>query len=214
MQPADWKAVVMSRAAHRIATRSANRLLVGSPLCRNEEYLQMSIKYTIDVFGGADKLRSWPAFLRPIVTRLVTEVGERQQVARKHLLPYIQERLWQQASKKEKSPRDKPMDSLQWIIDVAPPEELKNPENLMYRMLHVNVAAVHTTGLTYHNCMFDLALSTDIHAELRNEINDAVTTHSWTGQALARMRKLDSFMLESQRLAPISSCKSTYVLRG
>lgn len=174
----------------------------------------MSIKYTIDVFGGADKLRSWPAFLRPIVTRLVTEVGERQQVARKHLLPYIQGRLRQQASNKENSPRDKPMDSLQWIIDVAPPEELKNPENLMYRMLHVNVAAVHTTGLTYHNCMFDLALSTDIHAELRNEINDAVTTHGWTGQALARMRKLDSFMLESQRLAPISSCKSNYVLRG
>ncbi|KFY43370.1 hypothetical protein V494_02019 [Pseudogymnoascus sp. VKM F-4513 (FW-928)] len=211
--PADWKPVVMSRAAHRIATRSANRLLVGSPLCRNDEYLQMSIKYTIDVFGGADKLRAWPAFLRTIVTRLVTEVGERQQVARKHLLPYIQERLRQQASNNEKFLQDKPMDSLQWIIDVAPPEELKNPENLMYRMLHVNVAAVHTTGLTYHNCMFDLALSTDIHAELRNEIDDAVTTLGWTGQALARMRKLDSFMLESQRLAPISSSQFTRVVK-
>ncbi|KAL2802403.1 cytochrome P450 [Aspergillus granulosus] len=207
--PADWKPVVMARTAHRIATRTANRLLVGAPLCRNEEYLQMSIRYTIDVFGGADKLRAWPDFLKPAVTYFVTNVNERQKVARKHLLPYIKARLEQVDMLGKILSKDKPVDSLQWVIDAAPNALERDPERLMYRLLHLNVAAVHTTSVTFLNCAYDLALHTDTHAELRDEIQRAVNEDGWTARALTRMRKLDSFMLESQRLAPIASSQMT-----
>ncbi|KAI9930677.1 hypothetical protein MW887_011432 [Aspergillus wentii] len=201
--PADWTPVVMSTAAHRIATRTANRLLVGAPLCQNEEYLNMSIKYTVDVFGGADKLRGWPKFLRSTVTQFVTNVKERQAIARKHLIPYIQARL------QEETPEKPYSDSLQWVMDAAPHAGEKDPERLMFRLLHLNVAAVHTTSVTFLNAMFDLAMHTDIHAELRGEIESAVQEHGWTGRALSQMRKLDSFMTESQRLAPIASSQMT-----
>ncbi|XHG04071.1 hypothetical protein AWENTII_007352 [Aspergillus wentii] len=193
----------MSTAAHRIATRTANRLLVGAPLCQNEEYLNMSIKYTVDVFGGADKLRGWPKFLRSTVTQFVTNVKERQAIARKHLIPYIQARL------QEETPEKPYSDSLQWVMDAAPHAGEKDPERLMFRLLHLNVAAVHTTSVTFLNAMFDLAMHTDIHAELRGEIESAVQEHGWTGRALSQMRKLDSFMTESQRLAPIASSQMT-----
>jgi cytochrome P450 len=196
----------MARAAHRIATRTANRLLVGVPLCRNEEYLQMSIRYTIDVFGGADKLRAWPDFLKSTVTYFVTNVRERQKVARKHLIPYIKARLEEVDKLQHTSPKSKPVDSLQWVIDAAPNDQERDPERLMYRLLHLNVAAVHTTSVTFLNCVYDLAFHTDTHSELRAEIESAVQTDGWTARSLSRMRKLDSFMLESQRLAPIASC--------
>ncbi|KAL2867848.1 cytochrome P450 [Aspergillus lucknowensis] len=207
--PVDWKPVVMARAAHRIATRTANRLLVGAPLCRNEEYLQMSIRYTIDVFGGADKLRAWPDFLKSTVAYFVTDVKERQKIARKHLIPYIRDRL-EQAEALEKRPRkDRPVDSLQWVIDTAPNALERDPERVLYRLLHLNVAAVHTTSVTYLNCIYDLASHAHIHEELRAEIAAVVEEDGWTARGLIRMRKLDSFMLESQRLAPIASSQMT-----
>ncbi|CAI7617842.1 unnamed protein product [Penicillium crustosum] len=169
--PTDWTAVVKSRAAHRIATRTANRLLVGAPLCRNEEYLDMSIKYTIDVFGGADKLRAWPKFLRSTVTQFVTNVKERQRVARKHLIPYIKARLQEESDGFIEKP---PVDSLQWVMDAAPNSGERDPERLMFRLLHLNVAAVHTTSVTYLNAILDLAFHTEIHEELRTEIDSAV----------------------------------------
>jgi hypothetical protein len=147
----------MAPAAHRIATRVANRLLVGAPLCRDEEYLQTSIKYTVDVFGGADRLRAWPDFLKPVVTYFTTNVKERQRVARKHLLPYIKRRLEQLENLKSKSFNEKPIDSLQWVIDGAPNAKERDPERLMYRLLHLNVAAVHTTSVTFLNSPFRTA---------------------------------------------------------
>ncbi|KAJ6025258.1 hypothetical protein N7444_012937 [Penicillium canescens] len=204
--PIDWTAVVMSRAAHRIATRTANRVLVGAPLCRNEEYLDMSIKYTIDVFGGADKLRAWPKFLRSTVTQFVTNVKERQRVARKHLIPYIKARLQEESDGLIKKP---PLDSLQWVMDAAPNSSERDPERLMFRLLHLNVAAVHTTSVTYLNAMLDLAFHTEIHEELRTEIDSAVQEHGWSGRALSQMRKLDSFLTESQRLSPLASSQLT-----
>ncbi|KAI9801587.1 MAG: hypothetical protein M1825_003266 [Sarcosagium campestre] len=210
----DWKPIAMSQKAHRIVTRAANRLLVGAPLCRNEEYLQMSIKYTIDVFGGADKLRAYPDFFKLPATYLVTNVRQQQSIARKHLLPYIQARLaeekkYLQAGRVEDWKRDKPHDSLQWVIDAAPNEKERQPNRLVYRILHINVAAVHTTSVTYLNCMFDLATHPEIHEELRQEVEQVVREKGWTKQAVNDLRKIDSFMTESQRLSPIASSQMT-----
>jgi hypothetical protein len=53
----------------------------------------------------------------------------------------------------------------------------------------------------------DLAFHTEIHGELRTEIDSAVQEHGWSGRALSQMRKLDSFLTESQRLSPLASCE-------
>lgn len=78
----------------------------------------------------------------------------------------------------------------------------------MFRLLHLNVAAVHTTSVTYLNAMLDLAFHTEIHEELRTEIESVVKEHGWSGRALSQMWKLDSFLTESQRLSPLASCES------
>lgn len=170
----------------------------------------MSMRYAIDVFQGADKLRSWPDLLKPLVTRMVTRVAERQEVARKHLLPYIKERLaffGDLVSAAEKTATDRPVDSLQWCIETAPNDLECDPERLMYRLLHLNVAAVHTTSVTFLNALYDLALYQGIHDELRDECAEVLEKDGWTTKGLNKLWKLDSFMVESQRLAPIASCE-------
>ena len=93
------------------------------------------------------------------------------------------------------------------VIDAAPNSKERDPERLVYRVLHINVAAVHTTSVTFTNCMFDLASHPEIHEELRHEVQQTIQEKGWTTQGLAALRKIDSFMTESQRLSPIASCK-------
>lgn len=174
----------------------------------------MSMRYAIDVFQGADKLRNWPDFLKPVVTRMVTRVAERQEVARRHLLPYIKERLSLFDGSEKQPLKDRPIDSLQWCIETAPNDQERDPERLMYRLLHLNVAAVHTTSVTFLNALYDLALHQDIHDELRAEFAKVLQEDGWTAKGLNKMWKLDSFMLESQRLAPIASCEFLFVKLG
>ncbi|KAF2766235.1 cytochrome P450 [Teratosphaeria nubilosa] len=202
--PTDWMSVTAARAAPRIATRTANRTFVGASLCRNEEYLQLSLTYAVEVFGGADTLRSWPELLKPIVAKLVTNIGKRQEVARRHLLPYIRERIATGEVEKTKAG-----DALQWCLDFAPSAEERDPERLMYRLLHLNVASVHTTSVTFLNCLYDLVVRPEIHAELREEITSILQEDGWSTKGLNRMWKLDSFMLESQRLSPMASSQMT-----
>lgn len=169
------------------------------------------MRYAIDVFQGADKLRNWPDVLKPVVTRLVTRVAERQDIARRHLLPYIKERLaiFEKAEKLS-PPEETPVDSLQWCIETAPTDLERDPDRLMYRLLHLNVAAVHTTSVTFLNALYDLAFHQDTHAELRAELQEVLRDEGWTAKGLNKLRKLDSFMLESQRLAPIASCEYSH----
>ncbi|KAL8790014.1 MAG: hypothetical protein Q9195_006563 [Heterodermia aff. obscurata] len=183
----------------------AQKSLTGQLICRNasQEYLQMSIRYTIDVFGGADKIRAYPWFLKSAATYFVTNVNQQQSIARKHLLPYIRSRLaeeekYSQQGKLTDWIRDKPHDSLQWIIDAAPTELERQPERLVYRVLHMNVAAVHTTSVTFLNCIFDLAAHPEIVDELREEVVRVIQDHGWTKQALDSLWKMDSFMTETQ----------------
>jgi hypothetical protein len=208
----EFKSVAMAHAAHRITTRTANRMLVGAPLCRNEEYLDMTVRYTGDLFGGADRVRAYPDVLKGLAAKYTTNIGDRQAVARKHLVPYITARLQQEESYKRSEKTSewdsiKPQDSLQWIIDASPNEKERNPERLMLRVLHLNVTAVHTTSVTFLNGIYDLAFRPEIHHELRQEVIQAVSRFGWTKKALNDMSKLDSFMVESQRLQPMSSSK-------
>lgn len=57
----------MGSLAFSVVTRTANRLLFGPTLARNDEFLTLSITYTITMFGGANMIRNWPSILKPAV---------------------------------------------------------------------------------------------------------------------------------------------------
>lgn len=91
---------------------------------------------------------------------------------------------------------------MQWVLDITPPEKL-DVNTLVYRMLHISVAAVHTSSISYLNAIYDLAQHPEIHEELRQEIMLVMEEEGcWTSRGLAKMVKLDSFMKESARWHP------------
>jgi hypothetical protein len=49
----------------KVVCRTANRAFIGLPLCRNDEFLDINMKFTIDVFLGAQVLKLFPDFMKP-----------------------------------------------------------------------------------------------------------------------------------------------------
>lgn len=55
------------------------------------------------------------------------------------------------------------------------------------------------------NILYDLAMYPEYIAPMREEVEAIVKAEGWTKTSVAKMRKVDSFVKESQRLAS-SSC--------
>jgi hypothetical protein len=60
----DWVPVKALQAALPMVCRIVNRLLAGD-LCRNPEWIDINIKFTIDVVIGAQIISMFPEFMQP-----------------------------------------------------------------------------------------------------------------------------------------------------
>ena len=58
--------------ATKFLSRTSNRIIVGYPLCRNQEYLDATVHYAVTMFSTAVYIRFIPSFFRPYV--LVREI--------------------------------------------------------------------------------------------------------------------------------------------
>lgn len=199
-----------------IVTRTANRLLFNIALTRNKEFHKMSIDYTFVMFGGAYKVRSLPNFLKPLVMWWSTGLYKIQDVARGLVMPMLQERVREEKAARANGTaktRKKDDDMVQWILDYASDEEL-NPDRLFYRMLHINVAAVHTSSTTFADVLYAVTLFPQYQDELRDEIIRIFRQENgWSKQTLTFLAKMDSFMTECGRLQPNSSREFSVVFQ-
>lgn len=191
-----------------IVTRTANRLLFNIPLTRNEEFHKLSIDYTMVMFGGADKVRKWPTLFKPLVMWWSTRLYETQAMARRLLLPLLVERVKEEKSARAKGiakTRKKEDDMVQWVMDYASDQEL-DPDRLVYRMLHINIAAVHTSSTTMADVLYAVIMFPQYQRELREEIAEIFRREGgWSKQTLTFLYKMDSFMTECARIQPNSS---------
>lgn len=55
--------------ATKFLSRTSNRIIAGYPLCRNQEYLDATVHYAVNMFSLAVYMRFIPPFLRPYVSR-------------------------------------------------------------------------------------------------------------------------------------------------
>ncbi|GJJ15197.1 hypothetical protein Clacol_009473 [Clathrus columnatus] len=193
----DWTSIHAYSKIVQIIARASNRILVGWPLCRNAEYLQISIDYSASVTKGRDILLYMPACVRPFAVKFLTTVPKSIALAGKHLGPIIKER---QAKIDEYGPDypDKPFDFLSWLMDEATGEERSIPA-LTNRVLLVNFAAIHTSGMSFAHALYQLAAEPHYLQPMRDEIEAVIAKEGWTKVAMTKMHKLDSFFRESQR---------------
>ncbi|KAF8549787.1 cytochrome P450, partial [Imleria badia] len=199
----EWKSVPALSSVQKVVCRTSNRVFVGLPLCRDPDWIDLNIRYTIDVGNGAAILGFFPKLLKPIAAQLFTNVHQNNQRGRKLLGPIIEGRQ-KYLNEHGNKWADKPNDFLSWLTDEAEGTE-STLESLVTRILVVNFAAIHVGPDSFTPALFYLAANPQYIQPLREEVEGIVEKEGWSKAALSKMRKVDSFLKECQRLEGMSS---------
>ncbi|KAJ7158703.1 cytochrome P450 [Mycena filopes] len=179
----EWNPVRALDTFTHIICRSSNRVFVGLPLSRDEDYCQLASRFSASVLICGPMVKFLlPRFLRPLAGRIFQTIFRHHDRMLKHLKPVIAER------RKRGTKIDN--DMLTWLMDSAPEQ---SPESLAMRMLNVNFVAIHTTSKTFTHALYHLASKPSY-------IQILPTRTTWTKEALGRCIRLDSFLKECQRL--------------
>ncbi|KAI0654469.1 cytochrome P450 [Cubamyces menziesii] len=192
-----WVRVNVLQKARDIIARASNRVFVGLPACRNTEFLDLAVSFTLDVVQDRATINRFPNLVKPIVGRMVGNSKRNLKRAIPHLRPIIEERRRKMAEYGEDW-SDKPNDMLQWILEEAVVRQTSD-EAIVQRILLVNFAAIHTSSNSITHAIYHLAERPEYLQPLREEIEPIIREEGWTKAAMAKMWKLDSFLRESQR---------------
>ncbi|KAI0060666.1 cytochrome P450 [Artomyces pyxidatus] len=157
----------------------------------------------VSVVERAWAINQFPPLLRPIVGRLLTNLPMYNRLETKHLQPLIEERLLNLREYGDDW-EDKPNDMLMWLMDAGGDEDLSFAD-IPRRMLVVNFAAIHTTSMSLTHALYHLADNPEYVQPLRDEVEAVVGAIGWTKAAMGKMRKLDSFLRECQRVHGINT---------
>ncbi|MCJ1250222.1 hypothetical protein MMC30_007448 [Trapelia coarctata] len=157
-----------------IIARVNSRVLVGFPLCRDKEWLQVSEGYPQDSVAVVTDLRQWTPALRPFVYPFLASTKRLKReyaIANQKLRPLIEER---KDAKLQKYCRK----------DAIP----------NYGFHASTATAVHV--------LYDLCAEPEYFQPLRQEIEDSLTANNgqWSLAVLRCLERLDSFIKESQRM--------------
>jgi cytochrome P450 len=96
---------------------------------------------------------------------------------------------------------------LSWMLEIARPEE-RNPADLAHLQVVMSLASIHTSQMNAVHVLYDLASRPEYVKPLREEIIQLIREEGswkdWQKPAFSKLKKLDSFMKESQRVNPPS----------
>ncbi|KAI1104958.1 cytochrome P450 [Jackrogersella minutella] len=212
----DWKAVPAQPTALQVVSRLAGRVFVGPELCRQPEYLRTSTVFTADAAMVRNELQQYSQILRPWAAPFLASL-KRVQVhlrdARGWMDPVIAEILSRGGEKPKVVPAGNKGAWISWLLKYLPDHE-KTAKKLGLIQMQVSFASLHTTTSATTNALLDLATYPQYVDGLREEIEavlaedpeavDELGQLYITKTAVAKMKKLDSFLKESQRLTPLA----------
>ncbi|EPQ60474.1 cytochrome P450 [Gloeophyllum trabeum ATCC 11539] len=200
----EWIALPALETIMQVVCRASNRVFVGLPVCRNKDYCEANVRFAVDVMASAILLNMFPKFLRPVVGNMLTLVPRTVRRVRKHLEPLIEERL---AKMEEYGDEwtDRPNDMLQWLLKGAEGNE-RTVDGWTRRMMVINFAAIHTSSMSFTIALFHLAANPEAYLQpMREEVETVTKEEGWSKASMQKMRKLDSFLRESQRLTGLDA---------
>ncbi|EJD49225.1 cytochrome P450 [Auricularia subglabra TFB-10046 SS5] len=204
----EWTTLAVSEALMRVVCRTSNRVFVGLPLCRDPEYIDLNVKYTIDVVVSGNIIRQFPSFLKPLAGRFLTPIPRTYARARRVMTQFLEDRL-RESDVHGRNWEDKPDDFLQWILDAGDERE-KQPYPLMTRILRLNFAAIHTTALSFMFALYRVAAEPEKYQEpIRQEVHEVLSRHGWTKTAMDKLRRVDSLLRETQRYHGLGAVSMT-----
>lgn len=193
----DWVGVCMAESFVNIVARVSSQMFGGSQLSQNAEWLGATIHFATDGFIGAQKLKAIPEILRPVAQYFIPELRRirgHHATAQRIIVPILRQRA---------GLMEKPSDFLQWMSDSAIGPE-KEESFIASIQLKLSFAAIHTSAAAPTQLLYDLCAMPHYIEPLREEVRTILAEQgSLTKRSLSQMKKLDSFMKESQRFNPL-----------
>ncbi|KAI1462407.1 ent-kaurene oxidase [Annulohypoxylon moriforme] len=198
----EWTPFKVQPFMIRTVSRLSGRIFVGPALNRVEEWMDVSINFAVTAFIAVIKLQFFPPWMRPAAQYLVSELRtiERDlEKAQAMLKPIIEERI----RDSEIPGYEKPDDFVQWLLDALPEDQKRDFYIQGKVQLLLSAASIHTTSNLTTDCIYDLAVHQDMQEILREEAREVLGDEEAWGKkdSMSRLKKLDSFIKESQRLS-------------
>lgn len=180
-----------------IVARASSRMFGGSQLSHNEEWVRSTVRFAMDGFVAAQKIKKIPKILKPVAQYFIPElrkIKDHHATARRVIIPILKER---------ENQREKPSDFLQWMSNSALGPE-KDKAFIASIQLKLSFAAIFTSAAAPTQLLYDLCAMPQYIKPLQDEVEASLAEHgSFTKQAILQLEKLDSFMKESQRFNPL-----------
>ncbi|KAL4972598.1 putative cytochrome P450 [Aspergillus desertorum] len=193
----EWTEVNFVDRITQIVARVSSCMFGGPTLSRNKEWVQSSISFATDGFIGAQALKEYPEWLKPIAARFIPaieNIKKHYENAEKAAIPLLVERARTGTVAKA---------LLYWMAEDAKGYE-QDLEFLAGILLKVSFAAIHTSAAAPSQLVYDLCAMPEYIEPLRKEISANTGPDGMISrQGFQNMSKLDSIMKESQRFNPL-----------
>ncbi|TIC90112.1 Cytochrome P450 monooxygenase pyr3 [Colletotrichum higginsianum] len=214
---AEWKALNAYQLALRMVALMSGRAFVGLPLSRDEGWIRESITFTTDVGKCRMAALNWNAWIRPWVLPFLPEIRHMRralQKANERMKPLVDEVLRNESALEEKPAKPgAPGAFVSWMMKYLSARN-KTSETMGTNQMLLSFAAIHTTSMTTTFALYDLLSRPQYIQALREEIEQVMaedgTESDEEGRpflskvSLGKLKKLDSFIKESQRLSPLN----------
>ena len=208
----EWTTVNVWNLAMEVVSITTARLLAGSALSRDDCLNKGILGFSNAAVRAQMLLRILPRVLHPVAGHLATIPNRRywKKISRA-VMPTIEERVRMMTLQAQGSAECKDYvpseDYITWVIRFAISENKTaemHPTTISKRLLPVSFASIHTTVLTLHAWICELA-SASADQSLLNLFRVEIDQHkpssgTWTKTALQSLVKIDSSIRESQRL--------------
>ncbi|KAI0098329.1 cytochrome P450 [Hypoxylon sp. NC0597] len=188
-----------------IVARLSSRVFLGRDLCRNRRWLDIAKSYTVDSFLVSRLMRAVPSFLRPLAYVLIPQSKSLRSAvrdARKLINPEVQRRKAAvDAAHAAGQKPPKVADTIGWMYEVAKGADA----DYVAGQLSLTMAAIHTTTETSCTALLDICEYPDVAQQLREEIIQVIGEHGWAKTSLYKLKLMDSFLKEGQRVRPMGT---------
>ncbi|OJJ62372.1 hypothetical protein ASPSYDRAFT_86061 [Aspergillus sydowii CBS 593.65] len=211
----EWHSLPLHQSILRTISQQSSRVFQGFPLCRNPDWLRITVNHTVTFFEAAESLKVWPHPLRPLAAKflpLCRKLRAEAEEARAIIAPVLKERRarrtqgTQQASEKsaekerEEEEEEAPGDMIEWAEQTAN-GAVYDPALLQMK---VSLASIHTTSDLVSQAIFNLCSRPELVDDLRKEVISVIGQQGWVKTAIYQLKLMDSVLKETQRLKPIS----------
>ncbi|KAI4870598.1 cytochrome P450 [Hypoxylon rubiginosum] len=201
----EWTTRLIRDDILEVVARLSSRVFLGQGLCRNRRWLDIAKSYTIDSFLVSRLMRAVPTMLRPLAYVLIPQSRSLRSAvrdARKLIDPEVRRR--KAAVDTAHAAGNKPpkvADTIGWMYEVAKGRDA----DYVAGQLSLTMAAIHTTTETICSALLDICEYPGVAQRLRDEIVEIISENGWAKTSLYKLKLMDSFLKEGQRLRPMGT---------